>query len=95
MIIGVTSVVDGVKKVTGILTDGDLRRALEKGGDILDKPCGLFMTKNPKTLKRDEIAATTLQMMEQYAITSLLIINESGELEGLTHSHDLLRAGVV
>ncbi len=92
---GVTSVVNQMGKVTGIITDGDLRRALEKGGNILDKPSKLFMTRNPKTIEKNEIAATALQMMERYAITSLLILNEAGELEGLIHLHDLLRAGVV
>lgn len=92
---GVTSVVDRLKKVTGILTDGDLRRALEKGDNILDKPCKLFMTKNPKIIRKDEIAAVALQKMQHYAITSLLILNESGELEGLIHLHDLLRAGII
>jgi arabinose-5-phosphate isomerase len=92
---GVTSVIDQAEKVTGIITDGDLRRALEKGGDILDKPSKLFMTRNPKTIESDAIVAIALQRMERYAITSLLVLNDSGELEGLIHLHDLLKAGIV
>ena len=92
---GVTGIVDSTNKVTGILTDGDLRRALARDDHILDKPVKLFMTKNPKTIEKDEIATTALQKMERYAITSLLILKESGELEGLIHLHDLLRAGIV
>jgi len=87
--LGVTAVVEG-KKLVGIISDGDLRRMLEKRGkDVLDLMAGECMTKNPRTIARGEFAATALALMEEKKITSLMVVDGSGELEGIVHLHDL------
>ncbi|MBI4378016.1 MAG: KpsF/GutQ family sugar-phosphate isomerase [Nitrospinae bacterium] len=93
--LGVTSVVDRDGVLKGIVTDGDLRRLLEKRRDIFEITASEIMTKNPKTIDKNELAAKALQIMEQYSITSLLIVNDNKSPEGIVHLHDLLKAGVV
>src|SRR5580698_1094061 len=87
--LGMTAVVDG-KKLVGIISDGDLRRLLEKRGkDALDLTAGQCMTKNPKTIAPQEFAATALALMEEKKITSLAVVDSKGKLEGIVHLHDL------
>jgi arabinose-5-phosphate isomerase len=87
--LGVTTVVDG-DKLVGVISDGDLRRLLEKRGkDTLDLTAGECMTKNPKTISSREFAATALALMEEKKITSLAVIDGAGKLEGVVHLHDL------
>jgi arabinose-5-phosphate isomerase len=87
--LGVTSVVEG-KKLVGVISDGDLRRLLEKRGkDVLDLTAGQCMTKDPKTIAANEFAATALAMMEEKKITSLAVVDGKGNLEGIVHLHDL------
>ncbi|MBI5167019.1 MAG: KpsF/GutQ family sugar-phosphate isomerase [candidate division NC10 bacterium] len=93
--LGVTSVVDSEGRLSGIITDGDLRRALEKYEDLLNRRVHECMTKNPKIIDKDELAATAVQVMERYSITSLLIIDGERRPVGIIHLHDLLKAGVV
>ena len=92
---GVTAVVDGEMVLKGIVTDGDLRRLLEKRRDIFEIKASEIMSKNPKTIDKDELAAKALQIMEQYSITSLLIVDGKNSPTGIVHLHDLLKAGVV
>jgi arabinose-5-phosphate isomerase len=95
--LGVTGVVDSDGSLVGVITDGDLRRALEKYGDLLNRKASEVMTRNPKRIERDSLAAKALQKMEEYSITSLFVF-ESGEKKtpvGIIHLHDLLKAGVV
>jgi arabinose-5-phosphate isomerase len=93
--LGVTAVVEGTKLV-GIISDGDLRRLLEKRGkDVLDLTASEAMTKNPKTIAVGEFAATALALMEEKKITSLMVVNGSGKLEGLVHLHDLWSTELV
>lgn len=93
--LGVAAVVDGGKLV-GIISDGDLRRLLEKRGkDVLDLMAGEAMTKNPKTVASGEFAATALALMEEKKITSLMVLNEAGKLEGIVHLHDLWTTELV
>ena len=92
---GVTAVVDGKRVLKGIVTDGDLRRLLEKRRDIFEIKASEIMSKNPKTIDKDELAAKALQIMEQYSITSLLIVDGKNSPTGIVHLHDLLKAGVV
>ncbi|MGA8153516.1 MAG: KpsF/GutQ family sugar-phosphate isomerase [Terriglobales bacterium] len=87
--LGVTAVVDGGKLV-GVISDGDLRRLLEKRGkDALDLTAGECMTRNAKTIAAKEFAATALAMMEEKKITSLAVVDGKGRLEGIVHLHDL------
>ena len=93
--LGMTAVVDSAGKLTGIITDGDLRRALQKGLDLVHGQVKESMTPNPKTIEKDALAAKALDVMERCAITSLLIVDSEGRPGGVIHLHDLLKAGVV
>jgi arabinose-5-phosphate isomerase len=87
--LGVTAVVDG-DKLAGVISDGDLRRLLERRGkDALDLTAGECMTRDPKTISGDEFAATALAIMEERKITSLAVVGDGGKLEGIVHLHDL------
>jgi arabinose-5-phosphate isomerase len=87
--LGVTTVADG-DKLLGVISDGDLRRLLEsRGKDVLDLTAAECMTRTPKTISGKEFAATALAMMEERKITSLVVVDESGKLEGIVHLHDL------
>jgi len=87
--LGLTTVVEG-EKLLGVISDGDLRRLLERRGkDILDLTAGECMTRNPKVILRDEFAVTALNTMEQKKITSLVVVDGNGRLEGIVHLHDL------
>lgn len=87
--LGVTTVVEG-DRIVGIISDGDLRRLLERRGkDALDLTAGECMTRDPKTISGDEFAATALALMEEKKITSLAVIDANGKLQGIVHLHDL------
>ena len=87
--LGVTTVVEG-DSLCGVISDGDLRRLLEhRGKDALDLTAGECMTRCPKTISRREFATSALAVMEQSKITSLVVIDASGNLEGIIHLHDL------
>ena len=87
--LGITTVVEG-EKLVGVISDGDLRRLLERRGkDILDLTAGECMTRTPKTIRGDEFAVTALNTMEQKKITSLVVVDGDGRLEGIVHLHDL------
>jgi arabinose-5-phosphate isomerase len=74
----------------GIVTDGDLRRMMQKRKkNVLDLAAGDCMTKNPVTLARTELAASALRVMEEKKITSVLVVDADGRLEGVVHIHDL------
>lgn len=95
--LGVTGVVTEQGELTGIITDGDLRRGLERKKNLLTLTVRDVMTRNPRTIEKEALAAQALQMMEQYSITSLFIVAASGlkKPEGIIHLHDLLKAGMV
>ena len=86
--LGITTVVEN-NKLAGVISDGDLRRLLEKRKDVLNLTAGECMTANPKTIAADEFATSALRIMEQKKITSLIVTRESGEVEGVIHLHDL------
>src|ERR1700722_18211544 len=93
--LGVTAVVKN-QKLVGIISDGDLRRLLEKRGkDVLDLKAVEAMTKNPRTIGAEEFAATALALMEEKKITSLMVVNGKGKLEGIVHLHDLWSTELV
>ena len=93
--LGVTTVTDSAHRLQGVITDGDLRRFLEKGLDFRTVRVGELASKNPKTIGPDELAARAVQTMEQFSITSLVVVDEAGQMVGVIHLHDLLRSGVV
>jgi len=93
--LGTTTVVNQNGKLVGIFTDGDLRRLVERTDDIFSLKAKQVMTKNPKTIDGDELAARALNLMESYSITSLIITNGKREPTGIVHLHDILKAGVV
>jgi arabinose-5-phosphate isomerase len=87
--LGVTTVVEG-EKLVGVISDGDLRRLLERRGkDTLDLSAGECMTREPKTISAHEFAATALAIMEEKKITSLVVVDANRKLEGILHLHDL------
>ena len=90
--LGMTCVVDGEGKLVGIITDGDLRRKIEEYGKrFIEKTAQDCMTSNPKTIQRDNLATKALNIMEENKITSLIIKDEQGKIEGIIHLHDLWR----
>ncbi|HEX8960980.1 MAG TPA: KpsF/GutQ family sugar-phosphate isomerase [Geobacteraceae bacterium] len=94
--LGITGVTDANGGLVGVITDGDLRRALEKGADFLERSAGELMKRNPKRIGRSDLAASALQRMEQFSITSLFVFDDEGERPvGIIHLHDLLKAGIA
>jgi len=93
--LGTTTVVSQKGKLVGIFTDGDLRRLVERTDEIFSLKAKQVMTRNPKTIDGDELAAKALNLMESYSITSLIITNGKREPIGIVHLHDILKAGVV
>lgn len=88
--LGLAVVVDGQQKLLGIVTDGDLRRLMEKRRkEALDLTAADCMTKNPVTLARNELAATALRLMEERKITSVIVVDSTRKVEGVVHLHDL------
>ncbi|MBI4490518.1 MAG: KpsF/GutQ family sugar-phosphate isomerase [Deltaproteobacteria bacterium] len=94
--LGVTGVVDEKGDLIGVITDGDLRRGLESKGNIFHFKARDLMTRNPKTIPADALAARAVALMEQYSITSLFILRGGDRKPtGIVHLHDLLKAGIV
>lgn len=93
--LGMTTVVDKNKILVGIFTDGDVRRAFDNNADIHSTQVNEVMTKNPKTINKDMLAAEALNIMETYKITSLVVVDENQHIDGIIHIHDILRAGVI
>ncbi len=91
--LGMTCVVDGDDMLLGIITDGDLRRRMERGGEILDLSAGDVMSRNPIAVPPDTLAAEALNIMEQRKITAIVIADAErpGQLAGVLHIHDLWR----
>jgi len=93
--LGATAVVEE-EKLVGIISDGDLRRLLEKRGkDVMDLTAGEAMTRSPKTIAATEFAATALALMEEKKITSLMVVDAVGKLQGIVHLHDLWTTELV
>jgi arabinose-5-phosphate isomerase len=92
---GVTTVADGEGRLAGIITDGDLRRLLERQIDVFTLKAGEAMSRNPKVITREALAAAAVQKMEAHAITSLVVVDPERRIEGIVHLHDLLKQGIV
>jgi arabinose-5-phosphate isomerase len=94
--LGMTVVVDGAGDVVGIVTDGDIRRALGRTSDVAALRARDLMTRTPKTIAPSALGAQAWAVMEQHQITSLLVLAEGTRTPaGVVHLHDVLRAGVV
>ena len=92
--LGVTLVIDHSENLKGMVTDGDLRRLMEKEKDVTQLKASNMMAKNPKTITKETLAAKAVQIMEEHSITSL-IVSEEGKIQGIIHLHDILKAGIV
>jgi arabinose-5-phosphate isomerase len=94
---GCLGVVDEDGRLLGMITDGDLRRALEAGGGVslMTRSAGEVMTRSPRTVKPGTLAAEALHEMNTRSITALFVLDEAGRPVGILHIHDLLRAGVA
>ena len=92
--LGTTCVVNDEGVLTGIITDGDLRRLLEKTLDLFSLTAKDVMTVNPKTIKSEHLASFAIQVMEKYNITSLVVIDENNRPVGIVHLHDLVKLGL-
>lgn len=95
--LGITGVADDQGALAGVFTDGDLRRSIEKGLDVLNQPIENLMNANPKRILRSNLAAKAVQRMEEYSITSLFVFEDENSKVpvGIIHLHDLLKSGVV
>jgi arabinose-5-phosphate isomerase len=82
-------------RLMGIITDGDLRRLQLAGGTVLDRRAGECMTRNPKRIDADALAATALAMMEAHQITSLVIVDDAGRPAAFIHLHDILSSKIA
>jgi len=93
--LGASAIVDEHLKILGVFTDGDLRRLIEKGVDLRALRAKEVMHVNPRTVLHDALAVEAAELMEQFQITSVLVVNESGALCGALNSNDLMRAKVI
>jgi arabinose-5-phosphate isomerase len=93
--LGASAVVDASRRVLGIFTDGDLRRLVEKGVDLRTSKAGDVMHGEPRTVRADSLAVEAVALMEQYRITSVLVLDGSGLLCGALNTNDLMRAKVI
>ncbi len=93
--LGMAAVLDVDGTLTGIFTDGDLRRALEKLGDLRMIAVGEIMTRNPRTIGPERLAVEAVEIMERYKINQLLVTDAASQLVGALNMHDLFRAKVV
>jgi arabinose-5-phosphate isomerase len=93
--LGMTTVLNGSGELLGVISDGDLRRQLEKHGrtpgskDVLELTAEECMTRNPRTIEADQFAAAALSVMEEKKITALVAVDASGKPQGIVHLHDL------
>lgn len=92
--LGITAVVDDNNTLLGIITDGDLRRMLEKPASIDSVTAGDIMTKNPRTIGPGELAVDALDLLRKNEISQLVVI-ENGQYSGIIHLHDLVREGLL
>ena len=95
--LGLTGVVDSAGNLSGIIVDGDIRRALMSKKNIFNRPAKDIMTVNPKTIVRDALAQAALKKMEDLKITSLFVLDSPEDLKpvGVIHIHDIIRSGIA
>ena len=93
--LGMTAIVDNDRKILGIFTDGDLRRALDDGADVHKTKMSEIMHSECKTTSADTLAAEAVHVLEENKITSLLVADDDKRLVGALNIHDLFRAGIM
>lgn len=92
---GIAIILDGERRVEGLLTAGDLSRLMEREDDVLSVPVSKVMTRRPKVAHQGELASAVVYRLEQHGIMAMPVVDESERLEGVVHLHDLMRARVV
>jgi arabinose-5-phosphate isomerase len=92
---GMTAILDGSGRIAGIFTDGDLRRTLEHASDLRSARIAELMSRSPRTIPADRLAAEAAQLMERHRINQLLVAAADGSLAGALNTHDLFRAKVI
>jgi arabinose-5-phosphate isomerase len=92
--LGATCVIDEHKKLVGIITDGDLRRLLQQTNNIENLKAKDLVKSKPKVIKKDVLAATALDIMEQYNITQIIVVDNKEFPIGMVHIHDLVKSGI-
>jgi len=92
---GITAILDREERVLGIFTDGDLRRTLQKGIDLHATPIASVMTRGPRTIGPDKLAAEAVQLMERHKVNQLLVVDREQRLIGALNMHDLFKAKVI
>ncbi len=93
--LGFTAVVDAQRRPLGIFTDGDLRRLIESGAELLALDAAAVMRERPRVVRDDALAVDAAGLMEQHRITSLIVVDEQGGVVGALNSNDLMRAKVI
>ena len=93
--LGMTTVTDANGKLLGIITDGDLRRFIQQGGDFAKVTAGELASRHPKTIAPDDLAAKAVERIERFSITTLVVTEGEGKIVGVIHLHDLLKNGIV
>jgi arabinose-5-phosphate isomerase len=93
--LGMTTVVDRAGALLGVITDGDLRRFVQQGGDFSKINAGSLASRRPKLIGPDELAAKAVEMMERFSITTLVVADSAKRIVGVVHLHDLLKHGIV
>ena len=92
---GITAILDRDEHVIGIFTDGDLRRTLQKGVDLHTTPIASVMSRNPRTITPDKLAAEAVQLMEEHKVNQLLVVDAERHLVGALNTHALFKAKVI
>ena len=93
--LGASAIVDQAQHILGIFTDGDLRRLIENGHDLRSLLAQDVMHAKPRTVNQNALAVEAAELMEQFKITSVLVVNDAGQLSGALNSNDLMRAKVI
>ncbi|MBH0194005.1 MAG: KpsF/GutQ family sugar-phosphate isomerase [Nitrospira sp.] len=93
--LGMTIVVDQGDALVGVITDGDLRRFIQRGTDLVSATAGELASRDPKTIGPEDLAAKAVEMMERFSITTLVVTEGDREIRGVVHLHDLLKTGIV
>ena len=93
--LGMTTVVDRAGALLGVITDGDIRRSLQRGEDFQRMSAAQLASRTPKIIGPDELAARAVEVMERHAITTLVVSKDDRQILGILHLHDLLKSGIV